>query len=710
MGHESHEAGGSFALLPQRGPQAGDAYEPQALAPPVQTYKRRRDSAPPPSLRPAIKLEASHSTSGALEEEQPHVASASAEQAPVPPSFMERHKLRTMGTMGMSGDDLRKARQVVCDKAQEIMVERFPRDKVKEIVNKEECYETFMELAGFVALGGKEGKKVAEDYVVEVDNRPQLRSERCIVRNQYGAATNSVHECECTECRCGKIRMCAAFQMVVDELKAQTAPLKQRRLNLLTVLKKYLRRQPRARELPDKLGAINLDRHRSVSDYDDGESQQTGSTNPPGKAKHAEHGQRQLSQSAASTKPAAAKVIDVGGEEVAQTRPKKRFKLDSSEDLSRAPQSLREGVAVPRAQTAESLQEGDMQVDSSRKDSATVIDCDMMDIDSPDPTPPESVPRIRRSGCRNWSPERSGASVSGERAGSPSHQRPGAFHNRTFRSDAQRPSRKVLRLDSKPTTGHPVAAKETDQQTPPPLKRPRRPTAAPRQQAVQKAVTSRRRRGEDGQVHREGRPDVALRIKKQWCDKIFDSTKVWEIRGSALHKRGRVCIAQSKSQQLVGEVTFVNCVKVGKLEDGRLVPWSDSEADRQNFIGNPDNLTKHCIQDLGIVQYPRVFAWVMENRHRYDEPVAYAHKIGCVNWVKLEWAHGQAEAKAPGAVRRSCSASTRPPPDRKELHDTPRVLLRPQAALQATPAWTLRPGHIVFDDPEDVPDEHVEQA
>ena len=37
----------------------------------------------------------------------------------------------------------------------------------------------------------------------------------------------------------------------------------------------------------------------------------------------------------------AALAVVSGGEEVAQTRPKKRFKLDSSEDLSRAPQSLR---------------------------------------------------------------------------------------------------------------------------------------------------------------------------------------------------------------------------------------------------------------------------------------------------------------------------------------------------------------------------------
>jgi len=177
------------------------------------------------------------------------------------------------------------------------------------------------------------------------------------------------------------------------------------------------------------------------------------------------------------------------------------------------------------------------------------------------------------------------------------------------------------------------------------------------------------------------RPSAALRIKKQWCDKIFDSTKTWEIRGSALHKRGRVCIAQSKSSQLVGEVTFVDCLQVGRFEDGKLVPWSDSEDGRQNFIGRPENFTKHCIEDLGIVQYPRVFAWVMEQRQRYEKPVLYKHKIGCVNWVKLDWQHGQGAVKAADPVRRSCSARAGRRQRRTERRNSA-VALRPNGSFQ----------------------------
>ena len=58
------------------------------------------------------------------------------------------------------------------------------------------------------------------------------------------------------------------------------------------------------------------------------------------------------------------------------------------------------------------------------------------------------------------------------------------------------------------------------------------------------------------------RPAVALVIKKRWCDQIFEGSKVWEIRGNALTKRGRICIAQSKSKTLVGEVSWKLCERV----------------------------------------------------------------------------------------------------------------------------------------------------
>ena len=131
-------------------------------------------------------------------------------------------------------------------------------------------------------------------------------------------------------------------------------------------------------------------------------------------------------------------------------------------------------------------------------------------------------------------------------------------------------------------------------------------------------------------------PSMALVIKKRWCDEIFDGSKVWEIRGTPVAKRGRVAIAQSKSKQLVGEATVVACLKVGRRVKGRLVAWSKEEKDEKNFIGKKENLQYHRVEDLSWVKYKKVYAWVLQNRKRYTTPLPYKHTQGCVTWVKLD--------------------------------------------------------------------------
>ena len=109
-------------------------------------------------------------------------------------------------------------------------------------------------------------------------------------------------------------------------------------------------------------------------------------------------------------------------------------------------------------------------------------------------------------------------------------------------------------------------------------------------------------------------PSRALVIKKTWCEKIFGSTKTWELRGAATNKRGRICIAQSKTSLLVGEATLTNCLRVGRVEKGRLVPWSSSKTDKKNFLGSAENLEKHCVEDLGVLKYRQVYAGCWRTR------------------------------------------------------------------------------------------------
>lgn len=197
------------------------------------------------------------------------------------------------------------------------------------------------------------------------------------------------------------------------------------------------------------------------------------------------------------------------------------------------------------------------------------------------------------------------------------------------------------------------------------------------------------------------RPGVALVIKKRWCDEIFEGSKIWEIRGSSLAKRGRICIAQSKSQMLVGEVEVVNCLKVGRKVDGKLVPWSNSPQDVQNFIGAHENLPKHCVEDLSWVPYSKVFAWVLDKKLRYAEPQPYRHKKGCIQWVKLE--PGEAKPRHSFALRRrsqlgAASRKARPVPVQPVLSA---VALRP--ATSNEPAWKV-PANAKIKFLEDDPD------
>jgi hypothetical protein len=56
---------------------------------------------------------------------------------------------------------------------------------------------------------------------------------------------------------------------------------------------------------------------------------------------------------------------------------------------------------------------------------------------------------------------------------------------------------------------------------------------------------------------------------------------------------------------LAFQVEIVNCLKVGRKVDGKLVPWSNSRQDMQNFIGARENLPKHCVEDLSWVPYSK---------------------------------------------------------------------------------------------------------
>jgi len=142
---------------------------------------------------------------------------------------------------------------------------------------------------------------------------------------------------------------------------------------------------------------------------------------------------------------------------------------------------------------------------------------------------------------------------------------------------------------------------------------------------------------QEATVQAKANLEVALLIKPQWCRKIFEKGKIWEIRGQPCNKRTRFAIAASTTGMLVGEATLINCLKVGKINKntGKLMPWSNRHKHKKEFIGQRCNLKKHQIADLGTVTYSKVYAWVLDNVVQYKKPLPYKHPQGAIKWVKL---------------------------------------------------------------------------
>ncbi|CAE7309347.1 hypothetical protein AK812_SmicGene45104 [Symbiodinium microadriaticum] len=126
-------------------------------------------------------------------------------------------------------------------------------------------------------------------------------------------------------------------------------------------------------------------------------------------------------------------------------------------------------------------------------------------------------------------------------------------------------------------------------------------------------------------------PTRALLIKSQWLEPIFSGRKTWEVRGRDLRIRGRVCLASEG--KLVGEVEFTDSLPIGVRDAGNSlvsVPGYD-----RNFIGLQANKDKTCIEDVTVLTYTRLFAWVMKDVLRYAVAIPYNHPLGAQQFVDL---------------------------------------------------------------------------
>ena len=118
----------------------------------------------------------------------------------------------------------------------------------------------------------------------------------------------------------------------------------------------------------------------------------------------------------------------------------------------------------------------------------------------------------------------------------------------------------------------------------------------------------------------EHSPRYALTVLPEYCRKILREGKTWEIRSQrcAKHLNERICIAESGSGMLVGEMV---------ISEGRLIS-------RQELEENPD---KHMIEDLNTVRYKNIYAWTVADVKAYAEPKPYQRPTGAINWVDLQY-------------------------------------------------------------------------
>ena len=136
-------------------------------------------------------------------------------------------------------------------------------------------------------------------------------------------------------------------------------------------------------------------------------------------------------------------------------------------------------------------------------------------------------------------------------------------------------------------------------------------------------------------------PKSALLLDYYWCLQILQHQKTWEIRSRACRNFGRIAVACTKRTSptgeclILGEVDLTNCLTVGRLRSGMVVPPEETS----NYMFLKANVKKHQIFKLRdfpkLFSYRTIYAWVLSNPTCYAAPKKLEVKKGCIVWVKI---------------------------------------------------------------------------
>lgn len=102
---------------------------------------------------------------------------------------------------------------------------------------------------------------------------------------------------------------------------------------------------------------------------------------------------------------------------------------------------------------------------------------------------------------------------------------------------------------------------------------------------------------------------------------ILDGKKTVEIRSTKTLKRERIGIIISGTKKVWGTVEIYDCIKLNKEL------FEDLLRDKHCSNKSYEELLKI---------YPKPYAWLLRNSEKFNEPIDYVHKQGCITWVNLD--------------------------------------------------------------------------
>lgn len=108
-----------------------------------------------------------------------------------------------------------------------------------------------------------------------------------------------------------------------------------------------------------------------------------------------------------------------------------------------------------------------------------------------------------------------------------------------------------------------------------------------------------------------------LIVKDKWAQLILNGEKTIELRSRNTKIRGEIGIIISGSKAIGGTVHLIDSIEL---------------SDEMFESLKNQHLFHYPIEELS---YKKVYAWILNNPKRYEKPIPYEHKQGCVIWVNI---------------------------------------------------------------------------